>query len=128
MLAGFGVEAGFGEAEAFDWLPSEDVGFDDLVYVSLGDVAVPDCVGVDDDVRAVLALVEAAGLVGTDSAFQASLGQFLLEEFLEPGFGSGVAGSAGMACGALVSADEDVFFEFGHGLLSYPRVRGDHGG
>jgi hypothetical protein len=114
VFAGWGIQAGIGQAESFDWLTCDDVGVDDLVDVGFGNVSVPDGVGVDDDVRAVLALIEASGLVGADAAFQSTLGEFLLEKFLEPGFGGGIATSAGMACGALVSADEDVFFEFRH--------------
>src|SRR5215472_8711945 len=76
--------------------------------------AVPDGFGINDDVGTVLALVEASGLVRADTAFESALGQLLLEEFLQAGFGLGIAASAGMACGTLVAADEDVMFEFGH--------------
>src|SRR5579863_6884446 len=117
VFAGFGVEAGVGDAETFDRAAAQDVRFDDLVYVGFGDVAVPDGVGVNDDVGPVLALIEASRLVGADPALQTALGQLLLEEFLQAGFGGGIAAAARMACGALVSADEDVLFEFGHGAL-----------
>jgi hypothetical protein len=62
----------------------------------------------------VLALIEAAGLICADAAFQSTLGEFPLEELLQPGFGGRIATSAGMARRALVSADEDVSFEFRH--------------
>ena len=39
---------------------ADDVLLDDFVDVALGDAAVPDIVGIDDDVRALLALIEAA--------------------------------------------------------------------
>ena len=114
VFAGWRVQARVGEAKAFYRSAAEDVRFDDLVDVGLGDVSVPDGVGVDDEVGAVFALVEASGLIGADFAFQAALGQFLFEEFLQFGFGGGIAASSGMSRRALVSADEDVFFEFGH--------------
>ena len=69
MFASWSVEAGIGNTEAFYWEASEDVGVDDFVDVGFGDVSVPDGVGIDDDVGAVLALIKASGLVGTDAAF-----------------------------------------------------------
>jgi len=60
VFAGWGVEAGVCEAEAFDRPASEDVRLDNLVDIGFGDVTVPDGVRVDHNVRAVLALVEAA--------------------------------------------------------------------
>ncbi len=114
VFAGGGVQAGVGEAESFYRVAAEHVRFDDLVDVGFGDVSVPNSVGVDDEVGAVFALVEASGLVGADFALQSALGQFLFEELLQLGFGGGVAASAGMSRRALVSADENVSFEFGH--------------
>lgn len=114
VLAGFCVQAGVCEAQALYRAAAEDVRFDDLIEVGLGDMSVPDGVGVDDDVGAVFALVEASGLIGTNFAFQSARGQFLFEDLLQPGFGGGIAASARMAGWALVSADEDVFFELGH--------------
>jgi len=129
MFAGCGVQAGVRQAEALDRLAAEDVGLDNLVDVGLGDVAVPDCVRVDDDVRAVLALIEAARMIGADFAFEAALGEFLLEEFLQIGFRGGIAASTRMARRALVAADENMFFELGHELwLILPEMRnGDWG-
>ena len=68
------VQAVVCEAEAFYRLSRFDVGRDDLVDVGFGDVAVPDGFGIDDYVGAVLALVEASGLVGADAAFESALG------------------------------------------------------
>ena len=44
----------------------------DLVDVREGDVPVPDSLRVDDDGAAVLAVVEAAGLVGADGGVEAA--------------------------------------------------------
>ena len=75
---------------------------------------VPDRFRIDHDIRPVLALVEASGLIGAHSSFESAFGEFLLEQLLQPGFGGGIATSSGMACRALVSADKDVFFELWH--------------
>lgn len=114
VFAGRSVQAGVGQAKAFYRPAAKDVRLDDFLDVGFGDVSVPDGVGVDDDVGAVLALVEASRLIGADFAFQAALGQSLFEELLQFGFGGGIAASTGMTRGTLVSADEDVFIEFGH--------------
>lgn len=69
--AGFGVEAGVGDAETFDGAAGDEVLGDDFVGVFRFDPAIPDGIGVDDDCGAVLALVEAAGFVDADAASQA---------------------------------------------------------
>jgi hypothetical protein len=114
VLAGWRVEAFVGESKAFDWLSADDVRVDDFVDVGFRHVAIPDGPGVDDDGRAVLALVEASGLISACAAFQSALGEFLLEEFLQTGFGERIAASAGIARRTLISADKDVMFEFRH--------------
>jgi hypothetical protein len=119
VLAGFGVQARVRYAQALDWLSADDVRFDNFIHIGLGDVAVPDRLGIDYEVGAMLALVEAAGLVGSHSAFEAALRQLLLEQLLQAGLGGGIAASTRMACGALVSTDENVLFEFRHQLVSY---------
>ena len=117
VLAGFRVQARVGDTQALDWLSADDVGFDNFIHIGFGDVAVPDCVGVDDNIGPVFALIEAAGLVGSHSALQAALRQLLLEQLLQLGLGGGIAAASGMACWALVSAHEDMFVEFRHGPL-----------
>jgi len=87
VFAGFCVQTLVGEAKAFYGVAAYDVRLDDLVYVRLGDVAVPDGFGIYDYVRTVLALIEATGLVGADAAFQSAGGQLLFKEFLQAGFG-----------------------------------------
>jgi hypothetical protein len=114
MLAGGGVQAFIGQSKALDWFASYDVGFDDLLNVSLGDESIPYGLGIDHEIRAVLALIETAGLVGSHFAFEASFCQFLLEEFLQFGLARGIAASPRISWRALVAAYEDVFFELRH--------------
>ncbi len=114
MFAVVGVQTGVGEAQPLDRYAVEDVRLYDLFHIGLGDVPIPDCVGIDHDIRPVLALVEASSLIGAYFAFQSMLGEFLLEQFLKTGFGSWIATPSGMACGALIPAYEDMFFEFWH--------------
>jgi len=114
VFAGLRVQALGFQAQAVYRLSRKDVGLDDFVHVGFGNVAVPDGVGVNDYVRAVFALIEATGLVGSDSALQSVAGQLLLEPFLQTGLGGRIAAAAGMACRPLVSADKDMVLEFGH--------------
>ena len=123
MLAGFGVEALIRQAQALDRFSADDVGVDDFVDIGFSDVAVPDSIGVDHDIWAMLALVEASRLIRSDSALQAVLGEFLLEQLLQFGFGERIAASAGMARGAMVSTDEDVLFEFRHDGVRFYLIR-----
>jgi len=73
------VQARIGQHQTLDGFAADDVRVDDFVDVGFGDVAIPDSIGINNQVRAVLALIEAAGLVGADFALEAALRQFLLE-------------------------------------------------
>jgi len=114
VLARGSVEAFVGEPQAVDWFAADDVRLDDFFDVGLGDVSIPDGFGIDHKIRAVLALVETAGLVGPYFPLKAAFGQFLLEYFLELRLACGIAASSGTSRWTLVAADEDVFFEPWH--------------
>ena len=114
MLAGFRVEAFVLQAEALYRFSAYYVGLDDLVYICICDLAIPDGIRINDEIGSVLALIQAAGLVRADSAFQAASGKLLLKEFLQVGFGGWVAATSRVAGRTLVTADEDVSFKFGH--------------
>ena len=62
------------QAESLYWLSAENVRFNNFFDVGFSDMSVPDCVRVDHDVRTVLALIKAAGLIGVDFTFQPVLG------------------------------------------------------
>jgi hypothetical protein len=68
VRAGFGVDALVCEAKPLDWTAVDKVFLDDLLGIFGLDVAIPDGLRVDDDGWAMLALVEAAGLVDTNRA------------------------------------------------------------
>lgn len=114
MLTCFRVEAVFGETQALDGPPFDDVRLHNLLDIGFADMSIPDRFGINHNVRSVLALVEASGLIGAHAAFQPMLGEFLLEDLLQPRFRSRIAASPRMARGALVSANEDMSFELGH--------------
>jgi len=76
------VYAVVGEHQALDWLAADDVGLDDFIDIGLSDLAIPNSVRINDDVRTMLTLIETAGLVGSHFAFEAAFGQLLLEKFL----------------------------------------------
>ena len=112
------VEAFIGKAQALDWLPVDDVGFDDFVDVGLGNVSVPDSFRIDHEIRAVFALIEASGLIGANASLESSGSEFLLEQFLQARIGLRIAAAAGMVRRALVATDEDVVLKLGHGVSS----------
>jgi len=114
VFARLRVQALVLQAQAFYRSARNDVGFDDFVHVGFANVSVPDGVGVNDYVWAVFALIQATGLVGTDSAFQSSRGKFLLEKFLKACLGRRITATPGMALRPLVSANKNVVLEFGH--------------
>ena len=114
MFATGSVQARICQPQPLDGFAAENMGLNNLFDVGLGDVSVPNCVWINDDIRTVFALIEAARLIGADFTLQSALGQLLLKQFLQPGFRLRITASAGMARWTLVSADENVLFEFGH--------------
>ena len=74
MFAGFGVQTLVWQAETFDGLIAHDMRLDNLVDVGIRDVSVPDSFRIDDDRWAMLALIEAASLIGAHATLQSTLG------------------------------------------------------
>jgi hypothetical protein len=108
------VQTGVGEAQALDWLPAYDVDVDDFVHVGFGHETVPNCIGIDDKVWPVLALIEATSLIRAHRALQSALSQLLLKQLLQLALSERIATSARMARRPLVSANENMLFEFWH--------------
>ena len=79
MSTGFGVDAFLGQPQAFHGLAANQMLFHNLRGVGGLDMAVPDCIRIDHQIRAVLSLIETAGLVGPDFAFEAAFRKSLLE-------------------------------------------------
>ena len=118
MRAGFGVDAFVGEAKALDRSASDEVFVDDFGGVFRADMAVPDSLRVDDDGVAVLALIEAAGLVDADAGAEAGGLHELLDGGVKFAFTVGIAGGAWCVGGTGVGADKNVAFKSGQaGLL-----------
>jgi hypothetical protein len=106
-----GVEAGVGEQKALDGTAVDEVLADNLINIFRVDEAVPDGVGIDDHYGAVLALVETAGFVGADFAFQPGVLDCVLEgAFQLTATVAGTAGTGGVFV-PLVGADEEVMLE-----------------
>ena len=109
-----GVDAGVGKAEAIDGTAVEEVLVDDLLGVVRVGEAVPDGFGIDDEDGAVLALIEAAGLVDADAVLQAGGFDGVLEGSAE--FLAVLMATAGAGGGfiAFVQADKEVVFKDWH--------------
>jgi len=74
VLTACGVEALIVQAQSLHWPPADNVRLDNFIDVIGRDKAVPHRFRIDDEIRAVLALIEAAGLVGSHPVFQSALG------------------------------------------------------
>ncbi len=115
MRAMLGIEAGSGEAQPLHGAAMDEVLGDDFFYIFQMNEAVPDGLGIDHHGRAVLALVEAAGLVGTDEMLEASVFDGVLEGGFELFAAVRQAAWAGRGFVALIRTDKDVMFKFRHG-------------
>lgn len=126
MRATLRVQAGSGEAQAFDGTAMQKMFGDDFMHIFDLYKAVPDSLGIDHDDGAVLALVEAAGLVGTDQMLEARIFDGVLESGFELLAATGKATRTGGVLVALVGADKEVMLKFRQWLSSLPfccRVR-----
>jgi hypothetical protein len=72
-----------GHQESFDHFSLNDVPLHDFLHVRLGRHAIPDSFGIDHHGRALCAIIETAGFVGTDDAFQVESFGLLLEAGVE---------------------------------------------
>ena len=97
------------DAQALHRLAANQVRFDDLINIPQRHAAIPDVVGIDDDCRAVLAGIQAAGGVGAHCSVKPAFFQCLLE--LGPNFlpSAILARPSRVVRRAFVGADEDMF-------------------
>jgi hypothetical protein len=79
VFAMLGIEAGIREYQTFDRLSPNDVRLDDLIYVRQRDSSVPHGVRIHDQIGTVLALIEAACLIGSNSSLQPKRRQLFFE-------------------------------------------------
>jgi hypothetical protein len=114
VLARVSIDAAVGQAKVLNRTIALDVRRNDLEYVGNLYVSVPDGIGIHHHRRTVLALIEAAGLVGANAVFQSTKRQLGLEGLLKLSRAGRVAASASMSRRALVAAYEYVFCEFSH--------------
>jgi len=108
------VQAGVRNQQPLHGFASNNVRFDDFIYVAGSHPAIPDVIGIDHHVRPVLALIEASGLIRSHTMFVSEHCQLLLERQLQLRLPRGIAATAWMSIGALVAADEDVSFKLRH--------------
>lgn len=119
MRAVFRVKTGAGKPKALHGTAMNEVLGDDFIKIFKMDEAIPDGLGVDHDDGAVLALVEAGGLVGADLMLESGV----LDGVLEGGFELFTAlretAWPRRRLVALVGADEDVVFKFRQWRISF---------
>ena len=89
------IEASVIDEEVVEDFAAEEGFLDDAGDIFESDAAVPDALGVDDDGGAMLALVEAAGLVGPSEVAEAGFLEFLFEGITQALGALGVAASRG---------------------------------
>ena len=114
MRTVLGVHAGVGQTEAVDGTAVEEVLVDDLFGVAGVGKTVPDGFGIDDEDGAVLALIEATGLIDADTVLEAGGFDGVLEGGAELLAVFVAAAGAGGGFVALVQADKEVVFKDWH--------------
>jgi hypothetical protein len=117
MRAPVAVDAGFRQAQPFDWPPLEKMLLDNLLRITRMNLPVPHRIRVDDDNRAMLALIQTAGLVRPNLLFQARFLDGVLEGRFE--LLASLRQTAWPRSRAIpfVGTDKKMMFEKGHSLL-----------
>lgn len=108
MLATRSIQTLVGKDKPFDWSARNQVFSNDLGDILRLDVPVPDSLGIDDHGRPVFALIEAAGLVGSNPRTETGRLDLILEQPLQFAFaicGTGRPCRPGLA---MVSADKHM--------------------
>jgi hypothetical protein len=108
------VQAGLVNQQVVEDLPSQDRPGDDPGDVLDGDLPVPDSLGINHDGRPVLALIEAARVVGSGQQAETRLPELDLEGILECLGAVGVAATPLVAGLANIAADENVMSKGRH--------------
>ena len=108
------IDAGVGQSKAFDGFIAQEMRLDDLVHVVELDETVPDLLGIDDHGDAVLALIEAAGLIDAHLRLQPVAFDGGFERLANGRAVLGVTTSAMMAGRPLVHAHKYMSFQIGH--------------
>lgn len=115
MRTALRVQAGVWNHQTSYRFIADNVRVDNLVYIISGYSAIPDCIGIDNKIRTMLALIEAARLVGADGTFYSALGQLDFEHLLEISIAGRVAATTRVCGRPLIAANENMLLEFWHG-------------
>lgn len=86
----------------------------DLLDIARMNVAVPDCLRIDNHDRPVFTLIQTSGLVGADLVFEPGVLDGILEGGLELLASSGKTARTGRGAIPLVGADKKMVFEKRH--------------
>src|SRR5215831_4689150 len=86
----------------------------DLIHVFGRHMSIPHRLGINDDSRPQLALIEASRLVHPQNALCAPQRKLRFEHAVQLRFSGGIAAAARVPCFALIRADENVLIEFRH--------------
>ena len=96
---------------------------DDLLDVLQFHKAVPDCLWIDDHHRAMLALIQAAGLVRPDRVLQAGGLYSILQGIFQLATAAGAAARPSSALQALIAANKNMTFKLCHALSVFQCVQ-----
>src|SRR5205807_2719690 len=117
VLTNFGIDAIVLEHQPRDRCVTQKMRLYDLVEVLGLHAAIPNCVGINHHIGAVLALIKAARLVGAKAMSQSALGKFLFKSFLQRGIALRIAAAARAGGIALVGTYKDMFLVLRHGTI-----------
>jgi hypothetical protein len=108
------VEAGLRQNESLNRLSAYDVRLDNLIHIAGCDPAVPNSIRIDDEIRAMLALIKTTRLIRPYFSLKPTFRQLLFEEFLQFRPTLWIAASARCSGRALVAANEDMLLKLWH--------------
>lgn len=116
MFASRSIQARGSQHQPLHRLAAHNVRVNNFVNVRLSYAPIPDGLGVDHEIRSVLALIKATTLISPDFPLQPSLRQLQFEQLLEFGLTRRIATPPRMPSRPLVPANKNVMLELRHGI------------
>ena len=114
MLTSRGIDAMVLQPQPFYRHSTHDVRLDNLCHILLLYAAIPDLVRINHDVRSVLTLIQAAGLVGANACFKLACRNRLLEGSVQIGVAAGIATRPRTPRLTPIRTNKDMVFEISH--------------
>jgi hypothetical protein len=118
MRTNLRIQAGICNNQPLNRPAIADMRIKNLIHIGRRNASVPNRVRVNNHSRAMFTLIKTSGLIGPHPRLKPARRQPRLEQTMQRRLVPGIAAPSRVIRRTLVSADKDVFLEFGHSVES----------